>query len=404
MTTYLVDASAYNSEGRPFGVGRYAYYLVRAFDRIRGELAPDERLLAAYRLCGDGAITDDLNIDRHVDPAPMKYAPYNRGRLRDLRPAIAAAGADLVHFIEGPQTLSVPALPMIVTCHDLIPIMDPDRYLRGRYQRFKRRLRDYLSYWRARRVIAISEATAGVLVESLRLPRERIAVIMHGVDHDRFHPAAGRGEREEVRAAFGLPARFALYVGATDARKRVDLLIDAYQPVFRATGVPLALVGAEFARPRKAPKRAMRAAAPGSIVVVGGVTAERLPSLYRQADLHVLPSIYEGFGLTVLEAMACGCPVITTTGGALREVGGDAARYVRPDSARELEEAIVDLLRDGSARDRLRARGLERAGRFTWERTARETLELYRRAAGRFVAGAGGRVVEHRAREDRQQP
>jgi glycosyltransferase involved in cell wall biosynthesis len=404
MTTYLVDASSYNSEGRPFGVGRYAHFLALAFERIKGELAADERMLAACRLRGDNAVTADLRLERFTDPTPMKYGPYNRGRKAYLSKTIEAARPDLVHFVEGPQVLPLREPAIVATCHDLIPILNPEHYLRGRYRRFKRRLRDYLSYHRARRVIAISEATAGVLVEHLRVPRERITVVPQGVDHERFHAAAPPAERDAVRRAHGLPRRYALYVGATDARKRVDLLIDSYRQVYRATGVPLALVGVEFGRPRPAAARAMRAAVPGSIVAVGGVSAEQLPPLYRHADLHVLPSIYEGFGLTVLEAMACGCPVITTGGGALREVGGDAVRYVAPDRGRDLEEAIVDLLGDAAARDRLRMRGLERAGGFTWDRTARETLAVYRRAAGRFVAGAAGGIVEHRAGEHRQQP
>jgi alpha-1,3-rhamnosyl/mannosyltransferase len=404
MTTYLVDVTSYNSQGRPFGIGRYAYYLARSFDRIKSELAPDERLLAAYHLRGDGAVTDDLQIDRHADPAPMNYDPYNRGRWRWLRRTLKDADADLVHYVEGPQALPIAGQPTIVTCQDLIPILDPDHYLKGRVHEFKWRLREYLTFHRARRILAISETTADSLVECLRVPRERIAVVKLGVDHERFHPTAAPGEYDEVRREHGLPARYVLYAGATDVRKRVDLLVDTYQQVFRATGIPLALVGAEFARPKPAARHAVAAASPGSVIVVGGVAAERLPGLYRQADLHVLPSIYEGFGLTVLEAMASGCPVITTPGGALREVGGDAVRYVTPDSARELEDAIVDLLQDAAARDCLRVRGLERARLFTWERTARETLAMYRRATGRFVPGALRGVVEHGPREHRQQP
>lgn len=395
MITYLLDVTSYNSEGRPFGIGRYAYYLARTFDRIRSELAPDERLLAAYHLRGAGAVTDDLQIDRHTDPVPMNYDPYNRGRWRWLRRTIKDVGADLVHYVEGPQVLPIAGQPTIVTCQDLIPILDPNHYLTGRFHEFKWRLREYLTFHRARRILAISEATADTLVECLRVPRERISVVKLGVDHERFQPSPAPGEHDEVRRAHSLPPRYVLYAGATDTRKRVDLLIDAYQRVFRATGIPLVLVGAEFARPKPAARRAVGAASPGSIIVVGGVAADLLPALYRQADLHVMPSIYEGFGLTVLEAMASGCPVITTPGGALREVGGDAVRYVTPDSARELEEAIVDLLQDAAARDRLRVGGLERSRLFTWERTARETLAMYRRATGRFVPGPPRSVVEH---------
>jgi glycosyltransferase involved in cell wall biosynthesis len=404
MTTYLFDASSYNSEGRPFGVSRYAYALARAFGQIAGELDVDERILASYHLSGPAAVTADLRIERYVDAVPTRYKAYNRRRRRFGR-TLQQAGADLVHFVEGPQMIPVRDLAAVVTCHDLIPILDPEHYLRGRYARFKRRLRDYWSYWSARRVIAISQATADVLGDLLRLPAERITVIPQGVDHERFHPRAAAAEHDDIRDGHRLPERYALYVGATDWRKRVDMLIAAHQGVFRATGVPLALVGAEFSRPKNsATIQAMREASPGSIVVVGEVTPERLPALYRQADLHVLPSIYEGFGLTILEAMACGCPVIATTGGAVPEVAGDAAELVRPDHAADLEAAAIALLRDDSARERLRLRGLERASRFTWERTARETLALYRRATGRAVARAAGGIGEDAARQHRQQP
>jgi glycosyltransferase involved in cell wall biosynthesis len=405
MTTYLFDATTYNSAGRPFGIARYAYQLTLAFDRIKSELAPDERLVAAVRLRGVDAVTEDLRMDRHVDPVPLSYAAYRRGRRRDLGRTLECARPDLVHMVEGPQTLPHLRIPTVVTCQDLIPILYPDDYLSGPRTVFRRRLHDYWSYWNARRVIAISQTTAAALVTILQLPRERITVIPHGVDHEQFNPKSAPGERDAIRRVYGLPARYALYVGATDPRKRVDLLIARYQQVFRATGVPLALVGTAFPRAKDAAtRRALAAAAPGSTLSIGEVPPGDLPALYRQAEVHVQPSAYEGFGLTVLEAMACGCPVIATTGGAVPEVVGDAAPLVSPNDGPALESAIVELLGNAAARDRLRARGIERAGHFSWDRTARETLALYRRASGRIVTRPANRFSEDRASEQRQQP
>jgi len=383
VTTYLVDVSAYNSQGRPFGVGRYAYQLAQAFHGIRGELAADERMLLAVRARGDGLITDDLRIDRHVDPHPPTYGAYGRARRRRLRPALEHAGADLVHFVEGPQTLARFGGPMVVTCHDLIPIMEPAHYLRSRRAVRKRRYRDYRAYWSARRVIAISQATADALAGLLQLPRERIVVVRQGVAHERFHPRAGADERDALTREHRIPARYTLYPGGIDPRKRVDLLVAAQREVFRATGVPLVLVGPGFARPRGSLGRALRDAPPGSVVPLGEVPADRLAALYRHADVHVQPSVYEGFGLTVLEAMACGCPVIVTGGGALGEVADDAARYVARDDRRDLEAAVIDLLQNAGERDRFRTLGIDRAAQFGWDRTARETLVVYRRATGR---------------------
>jgi glycosyltransferase involved in cell wall biosynthesis len=402
MTSYLLDATAHNSAGRPFGIGRYAYQLTLALNRIKGELTPDERLLAAVRLRGVDAVSEDLRIDRHADPIPLSYLAYNSGRWRYLTRTLKRAHPDLVHFVEGPKALGRLRVPTVVTCHDLIPIMYPGDYLYRPLGVFMHRLHDYWSYWSARRVIAISQTTADALVSILQLPRERITVIPQGVDHEQFHSNSVRGERDALRRAYGLPARYVLYVGGTDPRKRVDELIACYQRVFRATGVPLALVGQAFSGPQPATaRRALAAAAPGSTLAIGEVPSCDLPALYRQAELHVQPSAYEGFGLTVLEAMACGCPVIATTGGAVPEVAGDAARLVPPDDRSDLESAIIELLGNASARDRLRARGLERAGHFSWDRTARETLAVYRRASGRTVAGATNGFGEDRASEHR---
>ncbi len=385
MPTYLFEASSYNSWGRPFGIGRYAYYLGRELHRLRGELDADERFLATVRTSGEGAVTSDLWLDHHTDPVTEAYRVFNKRRTRELPRTLAGAGADLIHYVEGPQALTVPGMPSVVTCHDLIPLIMPHDYIGTVFSEMIRRWHDYLSYANARRIIAISQTTADLLVDFMNLPRERISVVLQGVDHERYHVRQTPGEREAIAQRYRLPKRYTMYVGATDWRKRVELLVENYHNVYRATGVPLALIGAAFDELDRRQKRIIDDAAPGSVLRIGQVRAEDLPALYRHAELHVLPSVYEGFGLTVLEAMASGCPVITTRGGALGEVAGDAARYVRPDSPSELEDALCDLLRNAAERDRLRARGLEQAKRFTWEKTARQTLDVYRRALGRHA-------------------
>jgi glycosyltransferase involved in cell wall biosynthesis len=379
VPTFLLDCSVYNTPGRYQGIGSYAFYLARSLAALRGELRDGERLVAAVGL---DTISEDLLLERHAQPLPPRqrwdraYSHYFRRRWLDLAPTLARSGADVIHFVEGPQVLPTWRARTAVTCHDLIPLLLPREYLPRRHRYLLQLAKDHVRYKSADGVIAISRATRASLVERLGLSAARITTVLQGVDHQRYHPRAAPGERE----AHGLPPRYALYVGMADPRKRVDLLLRAYARVYRATGVPLVLVGRWCSDPPRS-LRPLLAALPGEALrLVGAVDADALPAYYRQAELHVLPSVLEGFGLTVLEAMASGCPVITT--GAIAEVAGDAAALVAPDSAPELEAALVRLLDDEAERARLRARGLAHAASFTWERAARETLAVYRALAG----------------------
>jgi glycosyltransferase involved in cell wall biosynthesis len=261
--------------------------------------------------------------------------------LRGLRPALA-------HF-QHALPLACPC-PAVVTVHDLSFEREPAAM--GRRHRLVFRLVVPRAVRRARRVIAVSERTKRDLVELYRLPPERIAVVPHGVD-----PAFGPGEDGGARD-------YLLYVGAIQARK--DPLAAAAAAA--EVGLPLVLVG-----PGREPALARELERRGADLR-GYVEKGELARLYHGAACLVLPSRYEGFGLPVLEAMACGTPVVAADEPALREVGGDAAVYAGPDG---LVAAIRRALAD---RDRLAAAGLERARLFSWDETARRTLDVYREA------------------------
>lgn len=386
MPTYYVDLTALNTLARSRGVGRYAHYLARGLHALRPELGPDERLVAIVGLRGD-AFSDDLRPESHLRPLPPlldqgpAYDRYWRDRWLFLRRTLRKAAPDVVHFIEGPAALPAAEYRSVVTCHDIIPLMLPALYLPKLKDEPIRRAKDYLRYQLAQRVIAVSNATARDLSGTLGVPEGRISVVHEGVDHDTFHPEPAPGEVDRLRARHGLPARYALYLGAHDPRKRVGLLVTAWRAVYKATGVPLVLAGAWHGPTPDDLAHALREMPAGGVMRIGEVAAEDVPALYRHALLHPLPSIYEGFGLTVLEAMASGCPVVTTRGGSLPEAGGDAALYVRQDDITELEEACISVVNDGTVRDRMRERGLAHARSFTWERCARATLEAYRTVA-----------------------
>jgi glycosyltransferase involved in cell wall biosynthesis len=260
--------------------------------------------------------------------------------LRRMRPALA-------HFqhVIAPRCPS----PAIVTVHDLS--FERDSRSMGRIDRIVFRLAVPRSVRRAAHILAVSERTKRDLVELYDVAPEKITVTPHGVD-PHFTPD-GRP-----------PGEYLLFVGAIQKRKHPLAASDAAAQL----GLPLVVAG-----PAKDADLAQELARRGADMR-GYVSKSELAELYRGAACLVMPSRFEGFGLPLLEAMACGTPVVAGPDLALREVGGDAVLYARPP---ELADSIRRALAE---RKRLAAAGIERAREFSWEETARRTLEVYRRA------------------------
>src|SRR5215208_1776010 len=282
------------------------------------------------------------------------------------------------------------SVPYVVTVHDLIRYFD----LKGRGPLIHRpNLRDrlylgldYAGIRRATALIAVSHTTKRDLVRHLGIPPARVAVVYEGLDHGRFRPV----DRRLVDAPY------VLFVGSEHPRKNLATLLRAFrllkdEPRFRE----LRLVKVGAAGGREAPFRRRTLAAVAAlglerdVLFTGRVPDADLPAYYSGAACLVLPSLYEGFGFPPLEAMACGCPVIVSSAGALPEVAGDAALVVHPRDPRALARAMATLLTDENARRDLVERGLRRARRFTWERTAERTLAVYRVVEGRRPPAAG---------------
>ncbi len=288
--------------------------------------------------------------------------------------ALHRAGVDLIHepaFV-GP---AVGGRPMVVTVHDLSFLLYP--------QSFRTLNRLYLKHFaglsvrRARRVIAVSESTKQDLVHLYGLTPDKIDVVHNGVD-DQFQPLPS----EQV-AAFrknqNLPLRFLHFVGTLEPRKNVTGLIQAYARLPKPRP-PLLLVGGKgwlydeiFAR-----VEALDLAT--EVHFVGYVPADELPWWYNAATLFVYPSLYEGFGLPPLEAMACGTPVITSTASSLPEVVGKAGLAVSPADTEALATAMQRVLEDQDCWESMQSAGLLQARAFSWQRTAAQTVDSYRRA------------------------
>jgi len=245
---------------------------------------------------------------------------------------------------------------------------------------------------RADHIIAVSEHTRRDLMGWLDIARERISVIHHGVDSC-FRRVEDRDRLAAVRARYELPPRFILHVGTLQPRKNLPRLIEAYAGLLAAgEGLAQYAVGTEgrlglvlaggkgwldddiYATIR-------RLGLESQVRITGFVDDADLPALYSLAELFVFPTLYEGFGLPVLEAMACGTPVVCSNASSLPEVAGEAALLVAPTDASGLTAAMRRGLTDADLRSRLIAVGLARGQSFTWEEAARRTVAAYRRSA-----------------------
>jgi glycosyltransferase involved in cell wall biosynthesis len=234
-----------------------------------------------------------------------------------------------------------------------------------------------LSVQRARRVIAISEHTRRDVARQYGVPLGRIERIYYGLDPV-FQPLPA-GEVHAFRIRRELPERFILFVGTLEPRKNVVRLVEAYSQL-PSSCPPLMLVGGKGWLYDEIFRRVEALKLTDRVHFVGYVPGKELPWWYNAADLFVYPSVFEGFGLPPLEAMACGTPVITSNVSSLPEVVGQAGLLVDPNDAQALAEAMERVLSSPGRRESMRAHGLEQASRFSWPETARRTVNAYRRA------------------------
>ncbi|NWF79961.1 MAG: glycosyltransferase family 4 protein [Chloroflexi bacterium] len=296
----------------------------------------------------------------------------------------ARLGPALVH--DRPALLFVPAhvIPLlhpaasVVTIHDLGYLAFPEAHTARR--RLELELSTRWNLRAARRVIAISQATRDDLVRQYGADPARVAVVHHGVSAG-FQPVADPALRAAARARHGLDAPYFLYVGTIQPRKNLVRLIEAFARA-AVPGMLLALAGRRGWLSAPIERRAAELGLGERVRFLGYLPDTDLPALLGDATAFVFPSLYEGFGMPVLEAMACGAPVLTSSTSALPEVAGNAALLVDPHDTAAMADALGRLAADEALRAELRARGYARAALFTWERCARATLAVLEQALG----------------------
>jgi glycosyltransferase involved in cell wall biosynthesis len=300
-----------------------------------------------------------------------------------LLPRLAArAGVELMHSLASTAPLRG-RFARVVTIHDLIYARFPEAHA-GLRDRGMRVLVPGAAR-RSDRVIADSQSTRDDLVELLRLDPRRIDVVPLGLGAVRRAQAPPEAETRE-RFSLG-ERRLLLSLSAKRPHKNLRTLIDALATLEGADRPVLVLPGYPTAHEAELREHARAVGVEEDVRFVSWVSAEQLEGLWELADAFIFPSLYEGFGLPVLEAMARGVPVACSNASSLPEVAGEAALLFDPRSVTQLATAIARLLSDGALRERLREAGHARVRQFTWERAARLTLDSYARALGRTPAG-----------------
>jgi glycosyltransferase involved in cell wall biosynthesis len=383
--------------GRPLRVGLNLVYLVResggagtyARELLRAMLeeAPETEITA---FVSSEAPADVVEADR---PRPVDFVrlpvkvthglpgafALTVGAQWGAMPVLAARRRlDVVHGLANVTPLIAPRVARVVTLLDLIWIHHPET-MDEAATRGMRRVAP-ISARRADRVIALSEAAAADIARTLGLPRSKIDVTHLGVRLDT--PRASPIPEDELRRIHGLADDpVVLCVAQKRAHKNMGTLLRALHllPDSRAR---LVLPGSPTPHEAELRELAAELGIADRVRFPGWISDAELEGLYRLAACFVLPSLQEGFGLPVLEAMGRGVPVVCSNVSSLPEVAGDAALLFDPDDPRALALALDRLLRDAALRDDLRARGLERCRRFSWRATARATLASYRRAIG----------------------
>ncbi len=311
--------------GRPSGL-RKVFFEQRAFPRIARQIDAD---IAHVPYWGTPMACPVKLVTTVLDVIPLLYPIYNRGPLASLYTALVSSAA------------------------------------RG-----------------SNHIITISETAKVDIEEQLRIPEDQITVA-YLAPAERYHPRIGAEDDEVVREKYDLPERFVLYLGGFDWRKQVNQLLLAYTYVGEADGdaFPLVIAGREpsyddrlFPNLREYCRRLN---IEDYVRWIGFVDEEDKPALYRLADVFVFPSVYEGFGLMALEAMASGAPVVASDAIVFEEILEDAAFIV--NNAREMAGAILALLIQQPLRDTMINQGLALASNYSWRKTAEETLEVYKR-------------------------
>jgi len=314
---------------------------------------------------------EGYKFQSYIYPIPPKFAEkyWNRWRVMDIERLIGKV--DVFHCSDWTQPRC--RGKKIATVHDLTPILFAKYHEAYLIDCFKQNLK--LIEKEVDQVITVSKATEEDLVNNSIITRDKVEVIYSGVDK-KFAPAS-ETECNRVKTKYKLDKPYILSVGTKEPRKNIGRLIEAFQSLANQD-IDLVLAGKYgWGENHMSNLKSQMS----NIKEIGFVGDKDLPAFYSGAQVFAYPSLYEGFGMPILEAMACGCPVITSNISSLPEVAGDAALLVYPKDEKEIAKAMMALVDDEKLRNKLIKRGYEQVKKFSWQKTAEKTLELYHKIA-----------------------
>lgn len=357
-----------------FGIGTYVRNLVHQLARIDQET--DYILLCRSRDAGLAA-----SLGENFRTVTHRAPNYSVREQFTVPFSLNRTGATLFH---APHYVLPPLTPCraIVTIHDCIHLRFP-QYLPNRLAYAYARAQLWAATRRARRVLTVSQASKQDIVGFFDVPESKVTVIPNAID-ERFHHVPAETALVRVRERYQLPQRFVMYAGNVKPHKNLERLIDAFVAVRRRgfDDLGLLLSGSEVAQNATLRRAVHRYNLHKQVRFLGYQTTETLAVLYRLAAVFVFPSLYEGFGLSPLEAIASGTPVVASNVSSLPEVLGDAAVLVDPLDPTAIAAGIARVLEDADLRRELRDKGLARAGRFSWEESVKQIRRIYEEIEG----------------------
>lgn len=380
-----IGCPSFGTDAGRSGIGSYLRELLFQFDKEQWKNQFTIELVGPAQ-DRDCYLEGTSNISWHqvegADASPMQNFFWNQLNLPGL---CRKRGYDLLFLPAANRRLTGRApCPAVGTVHDLAALHIKEKYDFS-HQVFNRKMLPRLIRG-LDQIITVSSFSKNDILRFSRVEDERVTVVHLAADKNRFFPSDNREEAgKRIRKAYGITKPFILYISRLEhpGKNHVNL-IHAFTR-FREAGGPqmqLVLPGPDKERAEEIHKAASQSPVSRDIIFPGFIAHEDVPDFYRSAELFIMPSYFEGFGLPVLEAMACGTPVITSTAASLPEVSGPHTPHVDPDDIEGMKDAMMKVLNDPSARDELSRKGIQWASGFSWEKTAQATAEVFMKALG----------------------